>query len=174
MNLNVNNIENGSIKIENLRILYKNINLLLDTDIRKLNEFIKEINNDIQEKNIKKKEIIDKAENSIQEYDSLFYEINSLKKALIPQCEKINEKVINNIIKIGNPNDSIFLLMKTFYWIIIGFDKEKSKNKNEVEWNFLQNNLSYQNFLLYLNFISNSTMSYLTNEDLDEMNLCLF
>ena len=168
MNLNVNNIENGSIKIENLRILYKNINLLLDTDIRKLNEFIKEINNDIQEKNIKKKEIIDKAENSIQEYDSLFYEINSLKKALIPQCEKINEKVINNIIKIGNPNDSIFLLMKTFYWIIIGFDKEKSKNKNEVEWNFLQNNLSYQNFLLYLNFISNSTMSYLTNEDLDE------
>ena len=136
MNLNVNNIENGSIKIENLRILYKNINLLLDTDIRKLNEFIKEINNDIQEKNIKKKEIIDKAENSIQEYDSLFYEINSLKKALIPQCEKINEKVINNIIKIGNPNDSIFLLIKTFYLIIILFDKKKIKNKNEVEFIF--------------------------------------
>ena len=168
MNLNVNNAEKGCIKIENLRILYKNICLLLETDIRKLNEFIKEINNDIQEKNIKKKEIIDKAENSIQEYDSLFYEINSLKQALIPQCEKINEKVINNILKIGNPNDSIFLLMKTFYWITIGFDKEKSKNKNEIEWNFLQNNLSYKNFLLYLNFLSNSTMSYLTNEDLDE------
>ena len=168
MNLNENNIENGPIKLENLRILYKNINLLLETDIRKLNEFIKEINNDIQEKNLKKKEIIDKAENSIQENDLLFYEINSLKQALIPQCEKINGKVINNILKIGNPNDSIFLLMKTFYWITIGYDKEKSKNKNEIEWKFLQNNLSYKNFLLYLNFISNSTMSYLTNEDLDE------
>ena len=168
MILNNVNIENGSIKIENLRILYRNISLLFETDIRKLNQFMKEIMNDIQEKNKKKKEIIDKAENSMQEYDLLFFEINSLKQALIPQCEKINQKVLDNILKISNPNDSIFYLMKAFYWIIKGFDKEKSQNKNDIEWEFLQNNLNYQTFLSYLNFISNSTMSYLTNEDLDE------
>ena len=60
------NIENGSYKSENLRILYKNLFLLFETDIKKLNEFIKEIIEEIQEKNIKKKEIIDKAENSLQ------------------------------------------------------------------------------------------------------------
>ena len=162
------NIENGSYKSENLRILYKNLYLLFETDIKKLNEFMKEIAEEIQEKNIKKKEIIDKAENSLQEYDLLFYEINSLKQALIPQCEKINQKVLDNILKINNPNDSIFFLMKTFYWIIKGFDKDKNQKKNEIQWNYLQKNLSYKTVLLYLSFISNSTMSYLTNEDLDE------
>ena len=162
------NIENGSYKSENLRILYKNLYLLFETDIKKLNDFMKEIAEEIQEKNIKKKEIIDKAENSLQEYDLLFYEINSLKQALIPQCEKINQKVLDNILKINNPNDSIFFLMKTFYWIIKGFDKDKNQKKNEIQWNYLQKNLSYKTVLLYLSFISNSTMSYLTNEDLDE------
>ena len=108
MILNDINIENNPIKSENLGILYKNLVLLLETDIRKLNQFLREITNDIQEKNIKKKEIIDKAENSLQEYDLLYFEINSLKQALIPQCEKINQKVLNNILKISNPNDSIF------------------------------------------------------------------
>ena len=95
MILNDINIENNPIKSENLGILYKNLALLLETDIRKLNQFLREITNDIQEKNIRKKEIIDKAENSLQEYDLLYFEINSLKQALIPQCEKINQKVLN-------------------------------------------------------------------------------
>ena len=168
MILNDINIENATNKSENLRILYKNLHLLFETDIRKLNEFIKEITQEIQEKNIKKKEIIDKAESSLQEYDLLFFEINSLKRALIPQCEKINQKVLNNILKISNPNDAIFFLMKTFYWIIKGFYKEKNQIKNDIQWEFLQKNLSYKTVILYLSFISNSTMSYLTNEDLDE------
>ena len=168
MILNDINIENNPIKSENLGILYKNLVLLLETDIRKLNQFLREITNDIQEKNIRKKEIIDKAENSLQEYDLLYFEINSLKQALIPQCEKINQKVLNNILKISNPNDSIFFLMKTFYWVTKGFEKDKNKEKNDIQWDFLQKNLSYKTVLLYLSFISNSTMSYLTNEDLDE------
>ena len=168
MILNDINIENNPIKSENLGILYKNLVLLLETDVRKLNQFLREITNDIQEKNIRKKEIIDKAENSLQEYDLLYFEINSLKQALIPQCEKINQKVLNNILKISNPNDSIFFLMKTFYWVTKGFEKDKNKEKNDIQWDFLQKNLSYKTVLLYLSFISNSTMSYLTNEDLDE------
>ena len=91
-----------------------------------------------------------------------------MKKALIPQIEKINQKVLSNILKISNPNDSIFFLMKTFYWIIKGFDKEENLKMNDIQWNYLQKNLSYKTVLSYLSFISNSTMSYLTNEDLDE------
>ena len=140
MILNDINIENNPIKSENLGILYKNLVLLLETDIRKLNQFLREITNDIQEKNIRKKEIIDKAENSLQEYDLLYFEINSLKQALIPQCEKINQKVLNNILKISNPNDSIFFLMKTFYWVTKGFEKDKNKEKNDIQWDFLQKN----------------------------------
>lgn len=52
-----------------------------------------------------------------------------MKQALIPQCEKINQKVLNNILKISNPNDSIFFLMKTFYWVTKGFEKDKNKEK---------------------------------------------
>ena len=52
-------------------------------------------------------QIIEKTENSFQEYDLLFYEINSIKQTLISQCKKINQKVLNNIFKIKIPNDSI-------------------------------------------------------------------
>ena len=55
-------------------------------------------------------QIIEKTENSFQEYDLLFYEINSIKQTLISQCKKINQKVLNNIFKIKNPNDSIYFL----------------------------------------------------------------
>ena len=63
-------------------------------------------------------QIIEKTENSFQEYDLLFYEINSIKQTLISQCRKINQKVLNNILKIKNPNDSIYFLMKIFFWIM--------------------------------------------------------
>ena len=53
-------------------------------------------------------QIIEKAKNSFKEYDLLYYDINTLKQTLIAQCEKITPKVLNNILKIQNPNDSIF------------------------------------------------------------------
>ena len=83
--------------------------------------------NECQEKNNKKLQIIEKAENYFQEYDLLFYEINTLKQILISNCEKITQKVLNNILKIKNPNDSIYFLMKTFYWIIKGFENGQKK-----------------------------------------------
>ncbi len=159
-------MENNSIRNEDLRILYKNLGLLFETEIRKLNQFIEEIQNECQEKHVKKLQIIEKAENSFQEYDVLFYETNTLKQTLISQCEKINQKVLNNILKIKNPNDSIFFLMRTFYWIIKGFE-EGEKNK-EIEWEYIRKNLNYNSIRTYLSFISKSTIIYLTNEDLDE------
>jgi hypothetical protein len=111
-------------------------------------------------------QIIEKAKNSFKEYDLLYYDINTLKQTLIAQCEKITPKVLNNILKIQNPNDSIFFLMKTFYLIIKGFKDEHKKNN--IEWEYIQKNLNYNSIILYLSYISESTRIYLTNEDLDE------
>ena len=96
----------------------------------------------------------------------LFYEINSIKQALISQCEKITQKVLDNILKIKNPNDSIYFLMKNFFWIIKGF--EEGQKKNNVEWEYIQKNLNYKSIISYLSFISEPTIIYLTNEDFDE------
>ena len=95
-----------------------------------------------------------------------YYDIKTLKQTLISQSEKITLKVLNNILKIQNPNDSIFFLMKTFYWIIKGFKDEEKKNN--IEWEYIQKNLNYNSIILYISFISKSTRIYLTNEDLDE------
>ena len=122
--------------------------------------------NECQEKNNKKLQIIEKAENYCQEYDLLFYEINTLKQILISNCEKITQKVLNNILKIKNPNDSIYFLMKTFYCIIKGFGN--GQKKNNLEWEYIQKNLNYNSIISYCSFISESTIIYLTNEDLDE------
>ena len=46
------------------------------------------------------------------------------------------------ILKINNPNDSIFFLMKTFYWIIKGF--EDGQKKSGIEWEHIQKNLNYK------------------------------
>lgn len=100
-------------------------------------------------------QIIEKTENSFQEYDLLFYEINSIKQTLISQCKKINQKVLNNIFKIKNPNDSIYFLyflLKIFFWIIKGF--EEGQKKKDVEWKYIRKNLTYKSIISYLSFIS--------------------
>ena len=100
-------------------------------------------------------QIIEKTENSFQEYDLLFYEINSIKQTLISQCKKINQKVLNNIFKIKNPNDSIYFLyflLKIFFWINKGF--EEGQKKKDVEWKYIRKNLTYKSIISYLSFIS--------------------
>ena len=73
---------------------------------------------------------------------------------------------MSNILKIKNPNDSIYFLMKIFFWIIKGF--EEGQKKKEVEWEYIQKNLTYKSIISYLSFISEPTIIYLTNEDFDE------
>jgi calcineurin-like phosphoesterase family protein len=93
-------------------------------------------------------QIIEKTENSFQEYDLLFYEINSIKQTLISQCKKINQRVLSNILKIKNPNDSIYFLMKIFFWRIKDF--EEGQNKKNVEWEYIRKNLTYKSIISYL------------------------
>ena len=141
---------------------------MFETEIRKLNQFIEEIQGECQEKNNKKLQIIQKAQTSFQEYDILFYEINTLKQALTTHCEKITQKVLNNILKIKNPNDSIYFLMKTFYWIVKGFEEGQNEIKENIEWDVIQKNLTHKSVISYSSFISEPTVVYLTNEDLDK------
>ena len=113
-------------------------------------------------------QIIQKAQTSFQEYDILFYEINTLKQALTTHCEKITQNVLNNILKIKNPNDSIYFLMKTFYWIVTGFKEGQNEMKDDIEWNVIQKNLTHKSVVSYSSFITEPTVVYLTNEDLDK------
>ena len=122
---------------------------------------------EFKEKNIKKLKLQDKIENYIQENDLLTYEINGLKNNLIAKCEKITQNILNNILVLNNPNDSIFNLMKTFFWTIISF--ENKIQKNIIDWDYIKKNLNHQCILNYLSFISKSNQIYLTNDDLEEL-----
>ena len=55
--------------------------------------------------------------------------------------------------------------MKTFYWIVTGF--EDGQRRDNIEWDTIQKNLSYKSIISYSSFISEPTVVYLTNEDLD-------
>ena len=46
--------------MDNLRILYKNLNLILETEIRKLKEYINQLKSDYQQQDNKLNEIVEK------------------------------------------------------------------------------------------------------------------
>lgn len=105
---------------------------------------------------------VDKAENSIQHYELLFYEVGSLKKQLITTGKKINLKTIHDILIIKNPNDAIFLLMKMFYRIIAG----TSLNAN-ISWEIIQEKLTYTLYNKYLISLE-TNFKPLLKEELDD------
>lgn len=63
--------------MDNLRILYKNLNLILETEIRKLKECIEEFKSDYQQQDNKLNVIVEKTANILQEYEFIEYEINT-------------------------------------------------------------------------------------------------
>ena len=65
--------------------------------------------------------------------------------------QKNKSKSFEQYIKNQNPNDSIYFLMKIFFCIIKGFEKEQKK-KN-VEWEYIRKNLTYKSIISYLSFI---------------------
>ena len=143
------------------------MNLLLETEIKKLNEFLEQIKKENIEKKTKLIQITEKAENSFQEYDLLYYEINSLKQTLITQGEKITSNILQNILRINNPSDGIYHLMKIFY-IIITCISEKINSINDPPWEEIQKNLTLDSIKVYLHYISGVSTIYLTKEELNQ------
>ena len=155
-------IENPRYKIDDLRILYKNLNLILETEIKKLNQYITELKLEYEQQNSKLNEIVDKTENSLQEYELLYYEINSIKKNLITKGEKISSALLKKIFKNNTPPPPLFNAIKILYIIFknnIIDESNKNNNtsnitENNITWNILQTNFTYKTMLLLLSFIS--------------------
>ena len=66
--------------MDNLRILYKNLNLILETEIPKLKECVEEFKTDYQQQDNKLNVIIEKTANILQQYEFIEYETNTKEK----------------------------------------------------------------------------------------------
>ena len=162
-------IESPRYKIDDLRIIYKNLNLILETEIKKMKEYITELKLEYEQQNNKLNEIVEKTENSLQEYELLYYEINTIKKNLISKGEKITSAVLKKILETNSPNLEIFNTLKILYIIIKNNIAEDTNhkttlNENTISWKLIQNNFTYKSILLLLSYISELTSMNLSKE----------
>ena len=104
--------------MDNLRILYKNLNLILETEIRKLKEYIEQLKSDYQQQDNKLNEIVEKTANILQEYKLIEYEIKTMQKKVIEKGEKVTSNTLNKIFQINNPDPQIIFIMKIVYEIL--------------------------------------------------------
>ena len=164
--------------MDNLRILYKNIKLILETEIRKLKECIEEFKTDYQQQDNKLNVIVEKTANILQQYEFIEYEINTMKKKVIATGEKVTSATINKIFSIRNPDSQIIFIMKIMYEILknnIDYVEDNSNvnmnnsninsssintsnfKKEKITWEFLKINITYKSILLLLSFFSETS-----------------
>ena len=164
--------------MENLRILYKNLNLILETEIRKLKECIEEFKSDYQQQDNKLNVIVKKTANILQEYEFIEYEINTMKKKVIGTGEKVTSATLNKIFSLKNPDSQIIFIMNMMYEILknnIDYIEDNSNANNNSSninnssintsnfrkekntWDFLKINITYKSILLLLSFISETS-----------------
>ena len=168
--------------MDNLRILYKNLNLILETEIRKLKEYIEQLKSDYQQQDNKLNEIVEKTANILQEYKLIEYEIKTMQKKVIEKGEKVTSNTLNKIFQINNPDSQIIFIMKIVYEILkknidvieensnisnsFNNNKEKISNNNnkDINWEFIKKNITYKSILLLISFISETSNLNLTKE----------
>ena len=179
-------IEKKSINIDYLRILYRNLNLILETEIRKLKQYIEELKSDYQQQDNKLNRIVEKTTNILQEYELIEYEINSMNKKVISKGEKVTTNTLNKIFSTKNNDPQIIFILKILYEILslninsiednsnLNSNINKSNNnssintiintKDKITWEFLKQNITYKSILLLLSFISETSNLNLTKE----------
>ena len=72
--------------MENLRILYKNLPIILSKEISKLKEYMEELKSYYVKQNTKLNELIEKTTNILQGYQLIECELATMKKKLISIC----------------------------------------------------------------------------------------
>ena len=175
--------------MDNLRILYKNLNLILETEIRKLKEYINQLKSDYQQQDNKLNEIVEKTANILQEYKLIEYEINTMKKKVIEKGEKVTTNTLNKIFQMNNPDSQIIYIMKIIYEILkknidaieensnksnsnnnsYSFNNTKkinntNENNKDINWEFIKKNITYKSILLLISFISETSNLNLSKE----------
>ena len=166
-----------------LRILYKNLQIILSKEINKLREYIGELKVYYHQQDTKLNEIIEKTTKLLQGYQLVECEISAVKKKVIATGEKINSSVLKKIFKIKNPNNQIIFIMKILYSVLksnieIKDEKEVSKKVNqikEINWAFLKYKIEIEpkSISLLLAYISETSNLNISNEILESSNLII-
>ncbi len=115
-----------------LRILYKNLHLILSKEISKLKEFSEELKKSYFQQDTKLNETLETTSKLLQGYQLVECEISSMQKKVIAKGEKITSSVLNKIFQIKNPNNQIIYIMKIVYDILKqNIDIMKDNETNE-------------------------------------------
>ncbi len=164
-----------------LRILYKNLQIILSKEINKLREYIGELKVYYHQQDTKLNEIIEKTTKLLQGYQLVECEISAVQKKVIATGEKINSSVLKKIFKIKNPNNQIIFIMKILYSVLksnieINDEKELSKKVSqikEINWAFLKYKIEPKAISLLLSYISETSNLNISNEILESSNLII-
>ena len=147
---------------ERIKMIYDNLIIVFKKELEKLNNFINEMNEELNSQTLKLNLTVEKAENSFQQYELLYYEIGTLKKNLLEKGKENTKENLDKISKLKKPNEAIYLLMNMFVKII------SKEINNNLSWDIIQKNLSYENLSFYLLSLSKSVNVEMSKKDLDE------
>jgi hypothetical protein len=154
--------------MHDLRILYKNLELILTKELSKLTEFAKELKACYYQQDSKLNETLEQTTKLFQGYQLVESEISSMQKKVIAKGEKITSSVLNKIFQLKNPNTQIVHIMKIVYEILrqnIDIMKENSINDDEnINWEFLKKKVEKNSILLLLSKISETSNLNMSKE----------
>ena len=153
---------------EKIKIIFDNILIVFTKEVNKVSKYILEIEIELNNQTNKLNNLVNKAENSFQQYELLNYEIGTIKKLLLEVAGKITQKLLNDILLIKNPNEAIYLLIMIFYKIIKSIDNNDKINNNNIKWEIIKKKCTYSSFNQYISLISKFFHNGLNKEDLDE------
>ena len=145
--------------MENLRILYKNIPIILSKEISILKEYMEELKSSYDKQNTKLNELIEKTTNILQGYQVIECELATMKKKVISIGEKITSEILKKIYDKKNYNNKeIYFIMTVLYDILknnIDIMEEKENSIKKIEKKYI---------LLLLSFISETSNLNITKE----------
>ena len=154
--------------MHDLRILYKNLELILTKELSKLTEFTKELKSCYYQQDSKLNETLEQTTKLFQGYQLVESEISSMQNKVIAKGEKITSSVLNKIFQLKNPNTQIIHIMKIVYEILrqnIDMMKENSSNDDDnINWEFLKKKVEKNSILLLLSKISETSTLNMSKE----------
>ena len=164
-----------------VRILYKNLHIILGKEIVKLKEFMEELKTYYNQQDTKLNEVIEKTTKVLQGYQLVECEVSSVQKKVISIGGQITSSVLKKIFKIKSPNSQIIYIMKIIYDILkinieINEDNsisEKINQYEEINWEFLKEKIQNKSIILLLSYISETSNLNISNEIMNSSNSIL-
>jgi hypothetical protein len=125
-----------------LKILIDNLPAIFIKEIEKLAKCIEDMQRDLGFLNNKLLLLVEKLDNSLQQYELVFHEAELCKEELSTLIKQhISDKIILEILRIKNPNETLYEVMKMFFIILNEANNENNKTNN-FSWIFLQSTFS--------------------------------